>query len=131
MLSTDAFAQTKGEQLRRYVIAAGVLRGVFTLDDLADAIGVTPAAMRSWWGGVRPKAETIGWIARVTGFSRNELYEWLHFDGPPPSFSELMERAVLGVDEGTRRGPKSPVAQDETVPAESPEQPPPETGPKS
>lgn len=100
VLSTEA--PPKAREFKRYVIAAAALRGIYTLDELADQVGVTPASMRNWWAGALPKAETLDRIAKATGLPRSELVEWVHYDGPPPTFPTPETAAVAEDPRDTR-----------------------------
>jgi hypothetical protein len=86
--------EARGLDLKRYIRAAAALREIYNDVDLADAVEVTPGAVRGWWGGAMPKPETIDDLARATGLALDELTRFVYYDGPPPALPEPEPDAI-------------------------------------
>lgn len=85
MLSpAEAARAAWGQEFRRYITAAAVLRGAFTADEMSELFGITTGGMRGWWKGARPKAETLSDLADAAHIDPIELVRYVHLGGPPP-----------------------------------------------
>ena len=82
----------RGREYRRHLLAAAALHDIFTVGELATAIGVSPGTVQGWWRGAQPKAETLPKIARATGYRTDELYAWVYEAGEPPHFPDSEEQ---------------------------------------
>lgn len=92
--------EERGQTLKRYVRAAAALNAIYDDTRLGKAAGVGRAAVRAWWTGARMSTDTIRELAEATGLSRDELTEFVHYAGPPPS---LPDPAILPVRAGIQK----------------------------
>lgn len=97
MLSAaEAAAFSRGQEFKRIVRAAAALSDLYDDSALAAAVHASRNTVAGWWRGARPEPARIEDIATATGLSRDELVDFIHYDGPPPHLpaqDEAAERA--------------------------------------
>lgn len=85
MLSTyDPAAFAKGQVLKRAIRAAAALNDIYDDVALAERTGIARGTIGQWWRGAQMKPDNIRLVADVTGLSREEMTQFIYFDGPPP-----------------------------------------------
>lgn len=95
--------QQRGDTFRRVVAGAAALRGIYTNDGLAEAAGVSRGTVTGWWGGALPKAETVPGIVRATGLDRQELIDWVYYEGPLPHLPQPVDEEAQDRAESAER----------------------------
>jgi transcriptional regulator with XRE-family HTH domain len=103
----------RGQEYRRHLLAAAALHDIYTVGELAEAVGVSPGTVQGWWRGAQPKATTLPKISRALGFTTEGLFAWFYEGARPPRLSdpeaEAEDRAghvpPAGGGSGERRAP--------------------------
>jgi len=99
VLSThDPATYAKGQILKRVVRAAAALNDLYDDVAIAEATGKGRGTVAGWWEGARMQPETIQILADATGLSREELTQFIYFDGPMP---QLPDSGRAGLRAGT------------------------------
>lgn len=96
-MALDAMRVQRGHEMKRYVRAAAAMRGIFEDRALATRAEVSERTVSGWWRGAVPKHEALDSIARTTGLARDELVDWLYYDGPPPRLPGCDEPEEIAV----------------------------------
>ena len=78
----------RGREYRRYLLAAAALHEIYTVGDLASAVGVSAGTVQGWWRGAQPQAATLPKIARALGFTTEALFAWFYGSGGPPGLAD-------------------------------------------
>jgi transcriptional regulator with XRE-family HTH domain len=109
MLSAELTALDRGQTFKRHVRAAAAMQELYDDVSIADAVGVSRAAVAAWWRGAQPSPATIRRIADATGLPVDDLMAFVHYDGPPPVLPfPLEDEAEAATDRTneTLRGPR-------------------------
>jgi transcriptional regulator with XRE-family HTH domain len=107
----------RGQEYRRYIVAAAALRDIYTVGDLARAVGVSEGTVQGWYRGAQPKAETLPKIARATGFRTDALFAWVYGGGGPPPLPDPAEEAEAQA-RAARAGSGAPASGERRAPHE-------------
>jgi hypothetical protein len=83
----DTAKSRRGDEQKRYLRAVAALRGIYFDTELAPALKVSERTLYGWWDGATPGPASIEKISKLSGLPRQELIDWLHYDGPPPAIS--------------------------------------------
>lgn len=100
--SEERAVRMRGRAYRRRLLAAAALHDIYTVNELAAAIEVSPGTVQGWWRGAQPQAVTIPKIARALGFTTEALFAWFYEGASPPRLSDPESERSEGEARGAR-----------------------------